>query len=394
MLKGTTKIAKVITASFSDVMASVFSILNIEFVSNVPGSSSSVVLDSYNKINQKNFKISFHEEVAYTTAHSAALLGKRSACLIKSHGLVKAGNSVMDSLSSGTTAGFVTFVFSDKNGDHSDNIFDVIPFIKGLSLPYFILENDKLFEQIEQAYIYSEKYQIPVAIVVDDVYIAQEFNSVIPENYSVTPCFYKRNLPQHLVCPVFGNYQYDVLNLKLRQENWNNIPIPSIPTLADKFPHEWVDTIEKYRPVFEILKNIRGQFVFGDTGISSLFAFEPYNCNDITTYMGGSVPLAVGASLSGYKDIWAITGDFSFIAAGYLGLIEAKNQNTPIKLIVFNNNKAQTTGGQVVNGNLLPIILKGFEEHTRFVKIGDDIESVLKKVKASTGLEIVVIEFN
>lgn len=381
------------TMKFPDLIGHIFSNLQIAVVSNVPGSNSSVVFEAYNRINKKDFKISFHEEVAFTIAHAAALVGKRSACLIKTHGLVKAGNSAIDALSCGTTAGFVTFAFSDKKGSHSDNIFDVIPFLKGLSIPYFILERNNLFQQIEQAYYYSDKFEIPVVMVVDDTFITEDFNYIPQSEYTVDQKVYSRNLSQHLVCPVFGEYQYDVLQRKLQEKSWLDIPPPLIPKVDSKFPTGWKETIEQYRPVFDVFKELRGSLVFGDTGISSLFAFEPYNCVDVTTYMGGSVPLAIGALLAGQEDVWAITGDFSFIAAGYLGLIEALNQNVAVKIIIFNNKKAQTTGGQNIAPTLLNKILEGFCDHVHFLRVEDDLVVTLNYVKKSSKLEIVVIEF-
>jgi indolepyruvate ferredoxin oxidoreductase alpha subunit len=69
---------------------------------------------------------SFHEEVAYTIAHGAALAGKRAFTSMKAHGFFKAANSVSDSLYSGTLAGFVSLVVDDRNGIQSDSIADTL----------------------------------------------------------------------------------------------------------------------------------------------------------------------------------------------------------------------------------------------------------------------------
>lgn len=375
------------------VIAAVLDNLNVEIVTNVPGSGSQNILEHYNEITKQNLSISFHEEVAYTIAHGASLIGKRSACLIKSHGLVKAGNSIMDSLSSGTIGGFVTFVFSDKLGKHSDNIFDVVPFIKGLSLPFFTLEKDTIYQQIKEAYNYSEKHQLPVAVIIDDSILQEQISLLIPEKEDKEVIQYSRNVVQNLICPVFGAYQYQVLQAKLNEEDWKSIPLPNSPKVDNNLPAEWLPTIKQYQPVFDIFKNIRGNFVFGDTGISSLFGFEPYNCIDITTYMGGSLPLAIGALLSGEQNVWAVTGDFSFISTGYLGLIEAANRNLALKVLIFKNNIAQTTGGQAINKDLLNIQLKGFEKFTTYTKMDDSLASKFSNAANSDTLEIIVIEY-
>jgi len=103
--------------------------------------------------------------------------------------------------------------------------------------------------------------------------------------------------------------------------------------------------LQIYTPFFAAFRKLRGEVVVGDTGISTLFSFPPYDCIDICSYMGGSIPLAVGVYLAGYRDVWAVTGDFSFIAAGHLGLLEACQRKIPLKVIILNNHRSQTTGG-------------------------------------------------
>ncbi len=80
-------------------------------VTHVPGHGATEVFAAFCELDGKQHAISFHEEVAYPIAHGASLLGQRAATVIKAHGLVKAANSVLDSLSAGTTAGFLVVVF-------------------------------------------------------------------------------------------------------------------------------------------------------------------------------------------------------------------------------------------------------------------------------------------
>ena len=101
--------------------------------------------------------------------------------------------------------------------------------------------------------------------------------------------------------------------------------------------------------------------------MSTLFALPPYDCIDVTTYMGGSVPLAMGAYMAGVSPAWAISGDFSFIAAGHLGLLEAVQRQIPLKILLLCNGKAETTGGQKIPEGLLERILRGYEEYVHFI---------------------------
>ncbi|MBL7137407.1 MAG: hypothetical protein ISS17_01355 [Bacteroidales bacterium] len=99
--------------------------------------------------------------------------------------------------------------------------------------------------------------------------------------------------------------------------------------IPEDTPENWKKAVEKYEPFFRVYKKYGGDIVTGDTGIISQYSALPWNCFDIITYMGGSIPLAIGASLAGRKNVWAVTGDFSFIATGPLALLEAKLRNPP-----------------------------------------------------------------
>ncbi len=367
--------------------------LHVKVATNVPGSGSEAVLQEFNRISNSNHPVSYHEEVAFTIAHGAALTGARSVCLIKSHGLVKAGNSLMDAMSSGTNAGMVTIVFSDSKGTHSDNIFDVLPFLESMNIPFWTFNINELTTVISDAYETSERLKLPVAIVVDDELLDEEISYQFnPEGSDYTVPF-ERDILHHLVCPVFAPYQHQLLENKRVHNDIITPELPAIPEVNDKLPPQWLDMINTYRPVFDVFKTIRGNVVCGDTGISSLFAFPPYNCIDITTYMGGSVPLALGGYLAGHERSWAVTGDFSFIAAGYLGLIEAASRNTPIKILVLKNDVAETTGGQPLKPDLIKSLLGGFEENTTYLSINDDLTTALKRAHESDRMEIVVIQF-
>jgi TPP-dependent indolepyruvate ferredoxin oxidoreductase alpha subunit len=67
----------------------------------VPGLGVSDIYYDCCKAAGKQPVMSFHEEVAYTIAHDAALAGKRAFTVLKAHGFIKAANSVSDSLYSG-----------------------------------------------------------------------------------------------------------------------------------------------------------------------------------------------------------------------------------------------------------------------------------------------------
>jgi TPP-dependent indolepyruvate ferredoxin oxidoreductase alpha subunit len=127
-----------------------------------------------------------------------------------------------------------------------------------------------------------------------------------------------------------------------------------------------------------------------------LFAFPPFDCVDITTYMGGSVPLAIGAMLAGKKDVWGGTGDFSFIAAGHLGLVEAATRQLPLKLFILDNGAAVVTGGQPIEPGMLDCVLAGYADAVRRIVLPatpQQIREALQEAAAATELRIVVVKY-
>ena len=364
-------------------------------VTNVPGYGGTQVYESYCSIASTSPLPSFHEELAYSIAHGASLAGRRSATLLKAHGLAKAANSVIDSLTAGVNAGFVVLVFDDKQGRHSDNIFDAAAFLQGLSIPYRIPAILDIYREVQEAFFRSEDSQLPVALLLDTDDLAQE-GAYTPSPAKFVERPFHRNPAQHVLCPLLSEYQHQVLTGKLTFASWRSLKPPALPTIPDSLPLEWRKPVLLYKPFFDAFRELRGEVVAGDTGVSSLFAFPPYDCIDICTYMGGSIPLALGAHLAGYRDVWALTGDFSFIAAGHLGLLEVLQRSASLKVVIFCNHQAQTTGGQPIPPRVLEAILKGYASFLIEVKDLQDtkrIAAILQEVQQADELRIVLVDY-
>ncbi len=364
-------------------------------VTHVPGHGATEVFATFCALTQRQHALSFHEEVAYTIAHGTSLVGHRAATIIKAHGLVKAANSVLDSLAAGTTAGLLAIVCDDKTGKSSDSIFDVAAFLDGIGIPHQQGARDDIYQQVLHGFAASERLQLPYALLVDadDVHTTASFT---PTPRSPRSMSYVRNVAQHCVGPLFAAYQHQVLAAKQRGDNWQAIQPPALPRIPDALPEPWPVKTQAYRPFFDIFRSLRGPLVTGDTSTPSLFALPPYNCVDLTTYMGGSIPLALGAHLAGYDPVWALTGDFSFIAAGQLGLLEAVQRGIPLKMVIFRNGRAEATGGQPIPPQLLDLILGGYTSYVRYLDNpddGDEIRTVLTAAHAVNELCIIVADY-
>ncbi|MBN1761928.1 MAG: hypothetical protein JW878_02450 [Methanomicrobia archaeon] len=362
----------------------------------VPGYGGTEVFAKFCAITNQKHPISFNEEVAYSIAHGASLAGVRAASVMKAHGFVKAGNSVIDSLYAGTTAGFVTVIFDDKEGIHSDSIINIAAFLDGIGIPYRSGNPETIYQDVVSGFEHSERYQLPYALIVEAREL-DRLSAIDSRAVRSKSCSYKREITQHVLCPFFSEYQHEVLRAKRQQDGeWTKQPKPAVPTISDSLPDRWKPVAESYATLFAVFRSIRGKIVTGDTGVSSLFAFPPYNCVDITTYMGGSIPLAIGAYLAGYTNVWAVTGDFSFIAAGHLGLPEAVQRKIPLKIVLFYNGKTETTGGQPIPEGTLERIVSGYGDSVRYIHDPQDrheIESVLREAANAKELRIVIADY-
>jgi len=347
------------------------------------------------RIRNKALPVSFNEETAYAISHGAALAGVRATTLIKSHGIAKAANAVIDSLTAGVTAGFVPIIIDDQHGIQSDNIFDIRAFLTGIGIPFFMGTPRDIPGDILESFKISEELQLPHAVVVE----ATETDTTLPAPSRRLPdcsrC-YERDVTKHILCPFFCDYQLRVLQAKRAGLDWQHIAKPAIPRIPEALPDKWKPLTAAYSPLFTIFRACRGELVTGETGVSTLFAFPPFHGIDITTYMGGSLPLAIGASLAGMRNVWAVTGDFSFIAAGHLGLPEALQRGIPLKVLILYNGRAETTGGQPIPDGTLEGILGGYGRYVRRIEDPQndaEMESVLREASTADELRIVVADY-
>ncbi|NQV02621.1 MAG: hypothetical protein HQ542_08250 [Bacteroidia bacterium] len=378
----------------SDLIAQALLDASVQVVTYVPGYGGTAIFKALAQKTGKPGFISFHEEVAYTVAHGASLMGTRSALLCKTHGIMKAANSLSDSLQCGTTAGLVVIIPEDKGGTHSDTIIETKPFLDGIGMPNFWSTPDKIYDDIHQAYELSEKYRLPWGIILE----ADDVNQDMPylSRYSNPTSIYSPNVVQHVLCPLYNPYQRNVYDAKMNDQPWQTIPEPPIPIIPEGTPEIWKKAVKRYEPFFSVYKKYRGEIVTGDTGIISQYSAEPWHSFDIITYMGGSIPLAIGATLAGRKNVWAIMGDFSFISAGPLSLLEAKLRNLPLKVVILDNGKAVTTGGQEIPAGALDLCLAPYQEHIIRIENPHDsreLEQAFEMMTGSDELKILWVNF-
>lgn len=122
--------------------------------------------------------------------------------------------------------------------------------------------------------------------------------------------------------------------------------IPSVvvarpPSLCKGCPH-----IYSYNALNEALGQYAKGSVFSDIGCYTLGALEPFDAINTCVDMGASITMAKGAADAGLFPAVAVIGDSTFTHSGMTGLLDAVNENSPITVIILDNETTAMTGGQ------------------------------------------------
>ncbi|PKL85646.1 MAG: hypothetical protein CVV22_07015 [Ignavibacteriae bacterium HGW-Ignavibacteriae-1] len=368
--------------------------LDYRVITYVPGYGANQTFELLNEKFGNQLTISYHEEIASAVAAGVAITGTRAAVIIKTHGLLKSMNCIIDVMTSGVNASLLFIIFDDKTGTHSDNIFDIVPIVKGANLQTVIATPANIQQSLLESTEKSENSGLPCVIVIDAADIESDVEYI---EMTHKPCTkpYSRNIYKNLVTPILADYQYQVLQRRIASLPHDDIPKPTLPQIA-QLPPEWQRVTKDYIPFFEIFKTIKRDVTIGDTSLPTLFALEPYSCIDITLHMGGSIPTAIGAYLAGHTKAWAVLGDFAFLSCGIIGLQEAINRDIPLKIVLFDNGIAGATGGQPVNTALLESSLMPYKDRTTKITLSetssDELNIILFVMAESKKLEILHIK--
>lgn len=379
--------------TYAEAIAATLRRCHVSLVTAVPGHGATQTFAAWQSATAAPF--SFHEEVAVGMAHGAALRGRRAAVLLKAHGFLKAANAIADSLAAGTTAGLLYVVFHDPTGAHSDSILDIEGAARNLDLPIHRPDTDTVLTTLPGALQHSETQRLPHLVILEADLIT-ELASSEPAECAPPTVSYERDVAQHVCCPLFAEYQHAVFRARCERRDVSSIERPSLPTVPDDLPDAYRATAEQYVPLFEALASLPRTVTTGDTTIGTLFALPPFEAVDLCTYMGGSIPLAAGALAVGDASAWAVTGDFGFVAAGHLGLLDAQQRDLPLKVVLLNNREASATGGQPVPQEAVDTVLAGYRDRTIRLDVPSDpahCRDALELAATRDGLAIVHADY-
>jgi indolepyruvate ferredoxin oxidoreductase alpha subunit len=133
----------------------------------------------------------------------------------------------------------------------------------------------------------------------------------------------------------------------------DNLPKPTpprLPLFCSGCPH---------RPIFDILKKSKVKTVFGDIGCYSMAFLPPFEQSVSILSMGSSLGIIKGAKKALTKQgreqaLVSVIGDGTFFHSGipgFINLMNQKNDNENMTVIILNNSATSMTGGQANAGS-------------------------------------------
>ena len=380
------------------VIASALLDNDLDLITWLPALGVSEIFDSLFKISGKQPAYSFNEETAWAVAHGVAMYGGYAVSVMKTHGALKAANAISDSLFAELSGGLVLLVVDDIAGTRSDSIIYGDKFLSGIEMPFIKSGAKTVYEDISKALDLSHERKIPHAVIIDTVDVLGGSLEIKRKTVSRKITSFVRRPECKVVCPMLTNYQRSILDARLSHKDPEAVEFDRLPSIPEDIPPYWHPAIERYTPLMNALKLIKSDetIMVSDIGFFVSFAFPPFSVQDICTFMGGSISTAAGTVKAGCRDAWAVTGDFSFIGAGHLALIEPGILDLPVKVVILDNGMSETTGGQKIPKDQLKTVLSLAGDRVTYAENSMDqrvCKEVLLDIKKQPGLRIAVFNY-
>ena len=147
--------------------------------------------------------------------------------------------------------------------------------------------------------------------------------------------------------PMAGELNSDILRLalglpKLETRGLGTLATPGRPPqLCAGCPH-----IDSFGALDEARASFTDSVVTSDIGCYTLAALPPFESIDSCVCMGASVGMAKGAAEAGLRPAVGVIGDGTFAHSGLPALLDVVAANTPMTLVILDNETTGMTGGQ------------------------------------------------
>ena len=222
----------------------------------------------------------------------------------------------------------------------------------GLGRNYFEEHADKI--KAPYSHLHISAYPAPSEKIVELAQKCEEL-LIIEEGYPVIEEKIRGILPMALTVkgkmdgtlPRTGELTPEVVGQALGFESPEKRTSPSItipgrpPQLCKGCPH-----IDTYLAINAAIAGDPEAVVTSDIGCYALGALPPYQSIETIVCMGASIGMAKGAAEAGVKRVIATIGDSTFLHSGLTSLIDAAAADTPMTVVILDNETVGMTGGQ------------------------------------------------
>ena len=195
-----------------------------------------------------------------------------------------------------------------------------------------------------------------------------------------------------------GELDPDMVGAALGFDVVEGMPVPEMvvgrpPALCVGCHHHDV-----YKALNEVIAEYGEGRVFSDIGCYTLGALPPYRAINAVVDMGASITMAKGASDAGLIPSVAMIGDSTFTHSGMTGLLDAINENSPITVIISDNESISMTGGQKSSAKgKIEDICAGLGVHpdhihvyTSLPKKHEDVKNIIRKELDYQGVSVII----
>ena len=195
-----------------------------------------------------------------------------------------------------------------------------------------------------------------------------------------------------------GELNPDLVGKALGKEVQTHYSIPEIVTRRPPSLCKGCGHIDLYEALKEVLKEYEAPKVFGDIGCYTLGALPPFQTIDSCIDMGAAITMAKGASDAGTFPSIAVIGDSTFAHSGLTGLLDCVNENSPVTIIILDNETTAMTGGQDSAGaGRLESICEGIgvaKEHIRVMiplkRNHEEMKAIIREEIAYQGVSVII----
>lgn len=340
-----------------------------ELAFNFPGFHSSLLFNEFT-----NCTISTNESIAYASAWGASQVGKKSLVCFRELGLNIAADSYINSLFTGVGSGLVVAVFSDTKFEGSQCIIDPSNYARfgGIWLkPY---DYNSLMVSSRIANLISASFDLPVVIELTneinfninsianiDIWRIEEIIKTHSKdcNFKVEPIAHPINAYKQFCILYEKNKKLGIManeiNKLVGQALAITYPLKDYRLLSAPEKSNYIIST-RYEKIFREL-NRDFDYVCGDIGE---FTKDTLNTVTHALSLGSSIPVAMGMSMAGKKNIVAVVGDGAFFHSAKNAIDELLARGLNTKIILIDNGGLYSTGGQKISGTL-PSYIKMLE---------------------------------